>query len=156
MIIMIDRSIPPEPAKNISFIIPEIKTINLESRIDLKYVMENKLPIVYMEIIFFTGSKFDPADKKGLGYLTTLLLDEGAGEYDALQLNDEMDKLGSVFSISADHDTTILSVLSLKENFERSLELISKIILQPRFEEKDFLREKKKVLDRILQLKDES
>lgn len=152
---MLDRSIIPIPTKELFFEIPEIKFLKLMNDIDISFVHKENLPIVYAEIIVFSGSRFDPADKKGLGYLTSLLIDEGAGEYDALQLSEEFEKLGSVLSVSADHDTIILSILSLTENFERSLELISKIVLSPRFEEKDFQREKKKVLDRILQLKDE-
>ncbi len=153
--IMLDRSVIPISTKELLFNIPEIKFLKLVNDIDISFVHKNNLPIVYAEIIVFTGSRFDPADKKGLGYLTSLLMDEGAGEYDALQLSEEFEKLGSIFSVSADHDTIILSILSLTENFERSLELISKIVLKPRFDEKDFQREKKKVLDRILQLKDE-
>jgi zinc protease len=152
---MLNRSITPLPTKELSFNMPEIKFLKLGNGIDISFVRKEKLPIVYTEIIVFSGSRFDPSDKKGLGYLTSLLMDEGAGEFDALQLSEEFEKLGSVFSISTDHDTTILSILSLTENFERSLELVSKIVLKPRFDEKDFRREKKKILDRILQLKDE-
>ncbi|NJD22409.1 MAG: insulinase family protein [Melioribacter sp.] len=153
--IMLDRSIIPIPTKELLFNIPEIKFLKLVNDIDISFVYKENLPIVYAEIIIFSGSRLDPSDKKGLGYLTSLLIDEGAGEYDALQLSEEFEKLGSAFSVSADHDTIILSILSLTENFERSLELVSKIVLKPRFEEKDFQREKKKVLDQILQLKDE-
>ena len=83
------------------------------------------------------------------------MIDEGAGEYDALQLNNEFEKLGTIMNIAADHDTFNFSMLSLKENFIRSFELLSKILKEPRFHETDFKREKKKVLDKILQLKDE-
>ena len=152
---MLNRSVIPVPTKDISFNMPEIKFLKLGNGIDISFVQKEKLPIVYTEIIVFSGSRFDPYDKKGLGYLTSLLMDEGAGEFDALQLSEEFEKLGSVLSISTDHDTTILSILSLTENFERSLELVSKIVLKPRFDEKDFQREKKKILDKILQLKDE-
>ena len=152
---MIDRSIAPIPGKSLIFKIPEIQRMHLSNGLDINHVYREKLPIIYAEIIVFSGSKLDPFEKKGLSYLTSLLIDEGAGDYNSLQLNEEFQKLGTILSINSDHDTIILSVLSLTEHFNRSLELLSKIILQPRFEEKDFEREKKKVLDRILQLKDE-
>ena len=72
-----------------------------------------------------------------------------------MQLSDEFEKLGTVFSISSDHDKTVISILTLKEYLARSLELLSNILFQPRFEEFDFEREKKKTLHKILQLKDE-
>jgi zinc protease len=150
-----NRSSAPIPSQNISFDIPQIKVLNLDNGLQVYYIRKEKLPIIQTVIISSTGSVYDPEDKRGLAFLTSLLIDEGAGEYDALQLNNEIEKLGTVSSISANHDTFSFSILSLKENFERSFELLSKIILDPRFEEKDFTREKKKMLDKILQLKDE-
>lgn len=150
-----NRSSAPIPLEKVSFELPEIKVINLNSGIDLYFVQKEKLPIVKLILISDSGCVNDPADKKGLTFLTSLLIDEGAGEYDALQLNNEIEKLGTVQSILVNHDTFTFSVLSLKEHFERSLELLSKIILEPRFGENDFAREKKRMLDKILQLKDE-
>lgn len=150
-----NRSSAPIPLEKISFEIPQISFINLSNGIDLYFIQKEKLPIVKLILISSSGSLNDPVDKKGLTFLTSLLIDEGAGEYDALQLNNEIEKLGTILSILVNHDTFTLSVLSLKEHFERSFELLSKIILEPRFEETDFHREKKRMLDKILQLKDE-
>jgi zinc protease len=152
---MIDRSTAPVSEKKAFFNLPDVKEFELANGIKLLFVRKEKLPIVFTEALVSAGSKFDPASKRGIGYLTSLLIDEGAGEYDSLALNGEFEKLGSVSSIASNHDLISMTLLSLKENFNRSLELLSKIILMPRFEEKDFAREKKKVIDRILQLKDE-
>ncbi|HEX9253224.1 MAG TPA: pitrilysin family protein, partial [Ignavibacteriaceae bacterium] len=100
-------------------------------------------------------SKYDPENKKGLSYFTSMLLDEGADGMDALQLSDEFDMLGSSFNISADNDLINLSLQTLSENFERSLELFSKVLLKPSFNDEDFTREKKKLITRIMQSKDE-
>lgn len=155
MINTIDRSVPPQAGGKISFEIPQIKVLALANGIEIYFVKKEKLPIVQTFAMTFSGSRLDPPDKKGLAFLTAQLIDEGAGEYDTLQLNNEFEKLGTVLSVSADHDNFAFSLLSLKENFERSVELLSKIILQPRFEQKDFEREKKKNLDRLIQLSDE-
>ena len=152
---MINRTVPPTEKGNISFDIPKINLVKSSTGAQVYFVQKEKLPIIQLSVLFSCGSKFDPVDKRGLAYLTSLMFDEGAAEYDALQLNNEFEKLGTVLSVSSDHDIFSLSILSLKENFQRSIELLSKIINQPRFEEKDFKREKKKLLDRILQLKDE-
>ncbi|MBA4407629.1 hypothetical protein C0389_10170 [bacterium] len=152
---MINRSVAPLPEKKAFFNLPDIKELTLANGCKVFFVRKKKLPIVFTEVLVSAGSKFDPAAKRGTGYLTSLLIDEGAGEYDSLALNGEFEKLGSISSVSSNHDLISMTLLSLKENFNRSLELLSKIILTPRFEEKDFAREKKKVMDRILQLKDE-
>jgi zinc protease len=152
---MINRKTAPAPKENITFSIPEIKLLRSANGTDIYFVKKDKLPIVQLTAMFSGGSKFDPSDKTGLAYLTSMMIDEGAGKYDSLQLNNEFEKLGSVINISSDHDSFSFSLLSLKENFNRTFELLSYIINEPWFNEKDFLREKKKVLDRILQLKDE-
>jgi zinc protease len=152
---MTDRTQAPAPKGNITFEIPAIELLKTSNGIDVHFVEKNKLPIVQLIVMFSGGSKFDPADKKGITYLTSLLIDEGAGEFDAFQLNNEFEKLGSVLGITSDHDSFSFSLTSIKENFYRSFELLSKIINEPRMDEKDFEREKKKLLDRILQLKDE-
>lgn len=152
---MIDRSKIPAPAENISFEIPRINFVNSSDGHEIYFIKKDKLPIVNFNVIYFCGSKFDPEDKKGLALLTSFLIDEGAGKYDAFQISNEFEKLGTVFSISVNHDIFSFSILSLKENFEHSLELLSTIINEPRLEEKDFIREKKKLIDKIIQLKDE-
>jgi predicted Zn-dependent peptidase len=152
---MINRSKIPLPSKEFSFLIPEIQLLKLNNGLEIYHVRKENLPIVQFSFISFAGSVNDPVDKYGSGFLTSLLIDEGAAEYDALQLNNELEKLGTISTININHDIFILGILSLKENFERSLQLFSKIIFEPRFEQKDFDREKKKVLDKILQLKDE-
>jgi zinc protease len=152
---MPDRSKPPFSGLSLKFNLPEIDTFKLKDGLELWFVKREKLPIAFAEFIVYSGSRQDPTGKKGVSYLTSRLIDEGAGEYDSMQLSGEFEKLGTVFSISSDHDATIFSLLSLKENFDRSIELLAKVIFEPRLEEKDFLRERKKVLDQILQLSDE-
>jgi zinc protease len=148
---MIDRSIAPSPTEKTSFEIPKIQKLELSNGIEIYFVPKNNLPVVYISLLTEAGSKYDPKGKKGLSYLTSLLIDEGAAKFDAIELSDEFEKLGSMFSVSCDQDHVNLSLLSLRENFDRSLYLLGKILTEPKFEQKDFVREKKKVLDRILQ-----
>ncbi len=96
-----------------------------------------------------------PKDKSGLSYLTSLVLDEGADGLNALELSDEFDFLGSNFNLSADNDLINISLQSLSDKFDRSLELFSKVLLKPSFNEEDFEREKRKLITRIIQSKDE-
>lgn len=153
---MIDRSSAPLAAKKTLFQIPQIESFFLENGIEVYFVHKNSLPIVYLSAITSAGSKFDVPGKLGTAYLTSLLIDEGAGEFSSLQLSDEFEKLGSMFHVSTNQDNIGFSLLSLSEHFERSLYLIGNILTKPKFEQADFAREKKKVQDKLLQLKDEA
>ncbi|KAF0159591.1 MAG: putative Zn-dependent peptidase, partial [Ignavibacteria bacterium] len=153
---MFDRSQAPIEAAKIQFQLPQIENFTLANGIEVYFVQKKNLPIVYLTSFGSAGSRFDKTDKLGTAYLTSLLIDEGAGEFNALQLNDEFEKLGTNFSVSVNPDTIGFSMLSISENFSNSLSLFCKVLTSPRFEQPDFEREKKKVLDRILQLKDEA
>ncbi len=151
----INREIKPLPKDEIEFALPEIQSFTLDNKLKVIFVQKNELPILQLNMIVNAGSKFDPGDKKGLANLTSMLIDEGAGNYNALELSDEFDTLGTHFNVGASEDSIFLSLQTLKENFERSLDLFSSVITKPHLNQKDFEREKRKVLIKLLQLKDE-
>lgn len=152
---MIDRSRKPKAKEGIYFRLPNIAKHESDNGLKVLYVKKKNLPIVQINLILNAGSKFDPDEKKGLANLFSAMFDEGAGEYDAFQLSNEIEMLGSVLHVSSDQDCIYVSLLSIEENFKRSFELLSKILTTPRFDENDFQREKRKALVRILQSKDE-
>lgn len=152
---MIDRKIKPEVKSEISFNLPKTNDFLLENGLRVIFIQKDKLPLVRFNLMLNAGSKYDPENKKGLSYLTSLVIDEGADGMNALQLSDEFDMLGSSFNVSTDNDLINLSLQTLSENFDRSLELFSKVLLKPSFNTDDFNREKKKLITRIMQSKDE-
>ncbi len=74
------------------------------------FVKKNNLPLVQFLLLCSAGSIFDPSERNGLSNLTAMMLDEGAGEYDALQLSDEIDMLGSQLNVRSDEDNFIISL----------------------------------------------
>jgi zinc protease len=150
----VDRKVRPADKGKIEFHLPKIKKITAPNGLRVWFVRKTDLPIIQISLICSAGSRFDD-DKKGLSYLTSMMIDEGAGEFDALELDEEFESMGTILKISADHDSMFLNMLSIKENFDRSLDLYSKILLEPKFDQQDFLREQKKLIDKITQLGDE-
>ncbi len=148
------RKQKPESEGNIEFSLPTIEEYNLDHGIRLLYVHKQNLPVTQFEVIMESGSAYDPQNKRGLAYLTAMLMDEGAGEYDSLQLSDEIEKIGSVLSISADKDAVFAAMLCMSEYIERSVELLSTIINSPKFSENDFNREKSKLMTKLVQTQD--
>ena len=113
---MLDRSKRPDSDENISFEIPEIENFELKNGLKIFLVKKNSLPIVQFNFMVNSGSKNDLHVKKGLAYLTALLIDEGAGDLSALELDNEIESLGSVLKVSCDHDSLSITLLCLKEN----------------------------------------
>ncbi len=151
----LDRTKKPTSMTGLEFVPPVIEEIKFKNGLRIFYLYKDKLPLIRLNLMIDAGSKYDPIDKKGLAYLTSLVLDEGADGLNALELSDEFDLLGSNFNVSTDNDSINLSLQCLTENFERSFELFSKVLLYPEFKEDDFNREKKKLITQIIQSKDE-
>ena len=151
----IERKNKPYDRGKIEFHLPKTKKLKAKNGLQIYFVRKTELPIIQIGLFASAGSKFDPADKKGTSYLTSMMIDEGAGNLTALQLDEEFEQMGTILKISADHDSMALNMLSLSENFERSLELFSKVLLDPSFSGTDFSREQKKLIDKITQLSDE-
>lgn len=150
----INREVFPKPAGEIDFQLPDINSFAADNGIQTYFVRKTKLPIIQLNLLIEAGSKYDPADKCGLANLLSHTIDEGAGKYTSLQISDILDSMGTIFNIRTSRDYIIFSMLSLTEHFEASLELLATIVAEPHFKEQDFEREKRKILVRLLQQKD--
>lgn len=152
---MINRSKLPIPDAEIKFHLPEIKQHVYDNGIKVYHVEKNKLPIVQLSFMVNAGSKLDPDGKPGVSHLTAMMIDEGAGPYSSLELDDEIEKLGSALNISNNHDAFFVSMLTLKEHFERSFELTSLILNDPKLSNEDFQREHHKLQNKLQQMYDD-
>ena len=151
----LDRSIKPSASIKLNFILPEVENFKLDNALEVIYVKRSSLPILRLNLVVNGGTKTDPISKKGLANLFTLMIDEGAGEYNGLELMDEFDILGTNFDLSCNNDGIYAGLRTLSENADRSIELFSKVITKPHFDDTSFAREKRKVLTRMIQLKDD-
>lgn len=152
---MIDRRLKPEPSGEITFSLPDIYKSSLSNGLNVYYIQKEKLPVTRINLIISGGSRFDPINQKGISNLTSMVLDEGADGMSSLEISDAFDMLGSNFSIHSDTESVNLGLQSLTENFETSMEVFSKVLLNPDFNSSDFEREKKKIITRLMQLRDE-
>lgn len=147
--------IKPEIKNVLRFQLGNISVKELNNGLKILYLQKEKLPLIRFNFFTEARSKFDSLTIPGLARLTSAMIDEGAGELTSLELSDEFDLLGTDFSIMTDNDYIVMSLQSLTENVGRSLELLSLVLTKPDFPEKEFEREKKKLLVSILQLKDD-
>ena len=145
----------PAAGRKSGFNLPGINIFKLENGLQVYFVHKDTLPVMNMNLVFDAGSKYDPQGKKGLSNLLAMVVDEGAGEYNALQLSDQFEMIGANFSVSCDQDSMYLSLQVLADEFERGTELFASVLSDPHLDEQDFEREKRKITTRILQNRDD-
>ena len=151
---IINRKVRPKPNGIVNFKLPKIKTFILDNGLKVYFTHKNTLPITQVNLIIHSGSRYDLTNEYGLTQLTSMLIDEGAGDLTGLEIDNEIELLGSILSVDSSKEYSSLSLLTLNENIGRSLELFTLILQSPSFNEVDFKREKEKLITHILQQKD--
>jgi len=97
-------------------------------------VHEPSLPLVALNFAFVGGATQDPADKPGVGYMVSSLLDDGAGELDAKAFHQRLEENAVELRFSVTQDYFFGSIRLLKDRQEQSFDLLRLALSQPRFD----------------------
>lgn len=151
-----DRSKAPQPGEIRSLQLPEIQEFKLNNGLPVYLVEKNDVPIVQINLYFNAGSIFDPNDKLGLARLTADMMDEGAGDRDALALSEEIEYLGISLSTYANNEQLGVNLFSPTSKLNEALGLMSDVVLRPRFAEKELDRKRTEYIVRLAQAHDQS
>ncbi|KXK06179.1 MAG: M16B family peptidase [Chlorobi bacterium OLB4] len=155
---MLDRSIPPLAGKPKDVKFPDFKEVKTDNGITILVIEDNRLPLVSSSIVFKRGKYFDSyygEDCAGLGSIMSELITLGTPRFNGEELSERIDYLGADVNVSANFDAFIVNFVSLSKNFSELFDLVQEMILQPVFDEKEFLREKSKRLNEIIAYNDD-
>jgi zinc protease len=101
----------------------------------------DKTPFVAIRFLFATGSVDDPVGKEGLAALTGALLAEGGTkELTYEQLLAALYPMAAGIGVQVDREVTVVHGTVHRDHLDRYYALIRQVILEPRFDAKDFLR----------------
>lgn len=97
-------------------------------------VRQTTLPLVTMQYAFRGGASQDPADKPGVGYLATGLLDEGAGDLDSKTFQEKLENRAIELRFNTGRDSVQGSLRTLNENRGEAADLLRLALTAPRFD----------------------
>ncbi len=151
----VDRSTGvPKTERFPELVFPKLERATLSNGVKVVLAERRGLPIVQMNLEFAgAGFSSDPAGKLGLASFTMGMLDEGAGELDALAFGDKIESLGANLWASAGLDGSTIYLSALTENLEPSLGLVADLLLRARLEDKEIERVRAQWLASIKQEK---
>lgn len=111
------------------------------------FVEARELPILDLRLVFDAGSARDGAHP-GLAQITTALLDNGAGDWDADAIAERFEEVGADYSAGTDRDMSWAALRSLSDArySEPALETFIRVVTAPSFPERDFERARKLTL----------
>lgn len=112
----------------------DIKQVTSPGGIKAWLIEDRTNPVIALDFMIQAGSSVDPAGKEGRARLLSTLLDEGAGEYDALAFQTILENQSISLGFSAGYDSFSGSLFTLTENRETAFELLSLSLNKPRFD----------------------
>jgi zinc protease len=150
-----DRSAPPELGPPPSLRLPPVDRFELPNGLPVILMEKHGVPIVQVKMLIRAGSVDDPSGKTGLASMTAAMLDEGAGELDALALADAIDFLGADLEVGSGLHTTGIYLFTPVSQLEPALALMADVVLRPTFPAAEIERLRTERLTGLLQARDE-
>lgn len=112
-------------------------------------------PIVALQLVVRAGADADPPALAGLSAATADMLDEGAGERDALAIARDLEAVGAELFLGASRDGSTLSLSVPTPGFEAALAIAADVVLRPRLDEADWSRVQNDRLTALVQRRDQ-
>ncbi|MCC8363194.1 insulinase family protein [Lysobacter sp. A6] len=121
---------------------PSLQRATLSNGTKVILAERHDIPVVQMSYMFGGGYASDQGGKLGTSSFSMGMLDEGAGDMDALAFGNRAEALGANMGASASLDGATAYMSALKEKLDPSLELFSTMVRNPRFDQKEIDRVK--------------
>jgi zinc protease len=110
---------------------------------------------VAANLVLRSGSAADPSELPGLAGFTAAMLDEGTAKRDALQIANEVYALGATLNTGTQTDGSNASVKALKQNAGAAMSILSDVVLNPSFPDKEVERIRNDRVTALLQQRDQ-
>ncbi|HXW09975.1 MAG TPA: pitrilysin family protein [Steroidobacteraceae bacterium] len=130
----VDRSKgPPTITSFPDVAFPDLQRRKLSNGIPVIVATRPGVPVARVSLLFDAGYVADLGRKPGTSSFAMGMLDEGAGQFDALGLADRVERLGADLSAGSALDTSFVAVSTLTEKLEPSLQLLADVVRRPTF-----------------------
>ncbi len=134
-----DRSEPPlgDPPLLRS---PKIWTEKLDNGMEVMGIEHTEVPLVNFCLVIKGGHWLDPEGKSGTANLLAGLMMEGTKNRTPAELEETLGVLGSTIEFVAGTEEILVKGNALSGNFEETMELFTEMILEPRWDAREFER----------------
>lgn len=144
-----DRSVEPDYGDSPDVIVPEVWKEELTSGIKLFGIENNEVPLVQFQIQLKGGMLLENTDKIGVSNLLANLMTQGTATKTPEELENAIETLGASIYARANKEAIMIYGNSLAKNYDKTMALVEEILLQPRWDEKEFELQKQSVLSQI-------
>jgi len=135
---LIDRSKEPTQGESPSLNIPTSWAATLTNGMKVYGIEQNEIPTVNFSIRMDGGHLLDNMDKNGIANLMTDIMMEGTAKKTPEQLEEEIELLGASINMYTGKEAIFITGNTLTRNFDKTMELVKEILLEPRWDIEEF------------------
>ena len=133
----------------------EINYYTHSSKTRCVFVDNKDLPLISIDIWCKAGSSFEEIDKNGTAHFLEHMIFKGSNKIMPGEFDNKIESLGGISNASTGYDDVHYHVLVPPLNFKESLALLTNIVVSPKFNTDEFIKEKGVVVDEIKQQNDQ-
>ena len=146
-----DRSKEPAFGPAPAVKLPAVWDSALSNGMRVHGIENTEVPLVQFDIVIDGGMLLDKLDKVGVANLMARMLMQGTANKTPQELEEAIAQLGATINVAAGAEEVSVTVSTLARNYKATLALVQEILLQPRWDEKEFALIKQSVLSQIRQ-----
>ena len=150
----VDRSKLPPLRPVPPFVFPAITKSTLANGLRVWTARHAVVPMTGMLLLVRSGASSDPPGREGLAAFTADMLDEGVGSLSAIQVHQELSRIGAQLDTDIGADAMMFGLTSLSKFTGRALAFLGDLIVRPSLREDDFSRVRQQRLHRLIQMRD--
>lgn len=110
--------------------------------------------VVAVQIYFRGGSRNISEKNAGIETLLFEVAQQGTKNYNKGQINRELASMGTVIESAGGYDYSVIAMRCVRSNFDRSWQLLSDIVLNPLFDEKEVALARDQIVNGLRQQND--
>jgi zinc protease len=146
-----DRSKEPPYGKAPEVKVPTVWNHKLANGLKIYGIENAEVPLVQFEIAIDGGLLLEDMNKVGVSYLMARLMNQGTRRKTPLELEEAIQQLGASINVSAGTEEIQVRANTLARNYKATLALVEEILLEPRWDAKEFELIKQSTISQIRQ-----
>jgi zinc protease len=140
------RKSPPIPDPLVELQLSPIESMTLMNGLTVAVAPRSEQPFFSLELVIMAGESQSPDDLPGLASFTAEMLSRGSPLVSAADLEERIEAIGGTFGVTTTPDCTRFSFQFLDEYLDQAMEILSLMVLQPEFSEREIVALKRILL----------
>ena len=149
-----DRGVEPSQGPTPLMNVPKVWQGEMSNGVKVYGIEYRELPLVEFMIHIRGGMLLDEPGKEGQAYLMGRLLTEGTKNRTPIQLEEAIDELGADINVRAGREAVTVSASCLVSELDKVVALVREVLLEPRWDQKEFARIKEETIESLRRSKD--